>query len=395
MIITAELAQQIVDVIMPTVQQNINIMNSAAIILGSGQKSRINTYHAGAKAVIETGRVVEIFPENAAEYPGALPGLNWPIVLDRKVVGVVGISGHPDTVRNTAQLVKMVTELILERESMIAGFRANLQLREQLIQWLLSDHYRENSRHITKLSSMLRFDLDLSRVVAVVNIQAILAEALLQYGPHDLVTARTRDRLTQLLEASALMTDEDLFAFTDHELILLKHFPAGAKSQEFYQWGRELVQLLEFPKEQAEPCLGLGSCAGFPAELYRSYLEAGFARQHSPEAAPVASIYDYDILAVYLLSVPGALETCGALRALRKQIEQQLGFKYDMKNTIQVLLNHNLNVSRTAKALFIHRNTLVFRMDKLKELTGLNPSQYLNHAILCRMLFGIEKEEPG
>ena len=388
MIITAELAQQIVDVIMATVQQNINIMNSSGIIMGSGQKKRLNTYHQGAMEVIETGKVVEISPENVERYPGALPGLNWPIVLDTKVVGVVGISGHPDLVRNTAQLVKMVTELILERESMIAAFRANLQLREQFVQLLLSERYNENSKQITKMASLLRFNLELPRIVAVVNVEAILEDALHQYGPPDLVTARTRDKLTQVIETSELINSNDLFVFTENELIFLKHFPVETLPQHFCQWGTEVIQRLEFPEGPKGLCLGIGSWTNSLAEFHRSYLEADFSQNTHASSAAVASIYDFDILAAYLVRVPGALETCSASRMLKAKIESNLGFKYDMKNTINMLLDHNLNVSSTAKALFIHRNTLVFRIEKLKELTGLNPSQSLNHAILCRLLFG-------
>lgn len=390
MIITAELAQQIVDVIMATVQQNINIMNSSGIIMGSGQKKRLNTYHQGAMEVIETGKVVEISPENVDHYPGALPGLNWPIVLDKKVVGVVGISGHPDLVRNTAQLVKMVTELILERESMIAAFRANLQLREQFIQLLLSERCNENLKQITKMASLLRFNVEIPHIVAVVNVEAILEDALHQYGPPDLVTARTRDKLTQIIEASALINSNDLFVVTQHELIILKHFSAETLPQHFYQWGTELIQLLALTEQPHGLCLGMGSLASSLSECYRSYMEASFSQQMHTASAPVASIYEFDILAAYLVKVPGALETCSASRVLKEKIENNLGFKYDMKNTINVLLDHNLNVSSTAKALFIHRNTLVFRIEKLKELTGLNPSQCLNHAILCRLLFGYE-----
>ena len=40
MLITNELAQQIVDKIMPIVRQNVNIMNNAGIIIGSGDEHR-------------------------------------------------------------------------------------------------------------------------------------------------------------------------------------------------------------------------------------------------------------------------------------------------------------------------------------------------------------------
>ena len=40
--------------------------------------------------------------------------------------------------------------------------------------------------------------------------------------------------------------------------------------------------------------------------------------------------------------------------------------------TIQVFFENNLNVSETSRKLFVHRNTLVYRLDKLQKSTGLD-----------------------
>ena len=44
----------------------------------------------------------------------------------------------------------------------------------------------------------------------------------------------------------------------------------------------------------------------------------------------------------------------------------------EMIFTIQRFFENNLNVSETARKLFVHRNTLVYRLDKIKKLTGLD-----------------------
>jgi carbohydrate diacid regulator len=40
--------------------------------------------------------------------------------------------------------------------------------------------------------------------------------------------------------------------------------------------------------------------------------------------------------------------------------------------TIQKFFENNLNVSETARQLYVHRNTLVYRLDKIQKMTGLD-----------------------
>ena len=41
-------------------------------------------------------------------------------------------------------------------------------------------------------------------------------------------------------------------------------------------------------------------------------------------------------------------------------------------HTLEVYFEHNGNLSQTAEALFIHRNTLIYRMDRIAAITGLD-----------------------
>ena len=47
-------------------------------------------------------------------------------------------------------------------------------------------------------------------------------------------------------------------------------------------------------------------------------------------------------------------------------------FDEEIVSTVYKFFENNLNVSETARQLFIHRNTLVYRVEKLKALTGLD-----------------------
>ncbi|HEY3424037.1 MAG TPA: sugar diacid recognition domain-containing protein [Negativicutes bacterium] len=386
MILTSELAQQIVDKIMPIVNQNINIMNNTGAIIGSGHKHRLNSFHQGAKDAIENGAVVEIYPEDLNCYPGSLPGLNWPIMLGEQIVGVVGISGHPNAVRSTAALVKMVTELILEREILMEEFRSQSHLHEQFALHLLSDQASTNFSQIKSRANLLRFDLSLPRLVAVTSVSPILEIAYNNYGLYDLISSRTRESLLQLLTTSTLISSKDLIAFLENQLIIFKYFPKETTVHTIKEWSIAFWDLIQLNNPDTPLQLGVGSLVNSPLELYDSYREAQYVLKNSYHDANVSSIYDFNLLASYLVQEPRAVNFCTAFKALQEKLTKKFDSKYNMRNTLQILLENNLNISATAKALFIHRNTLVFRLEKLKLLLGLCPSQYLNHAILCKIL---------
>ncbi|GAH13820.1 unnamed protein product [marine sediment metagenome] len=58
--ITHKLAQNIVEKTMGILRKNINIMDEKGVIIGSGDKSRLNQYHEGAAKVITEGKKLEI-----------------------------------------------------------------------------------------------------------------------------------------------------------------------------------------------------------------------------------------------------------------------------------------------------------------------------------------------
>ena len=58
--------------------------------------------------------------------------------------------------------------------------------------------------------------------------------------------------------------------------------------------------------------------------------------------------------------------------------------------TIQKFFENNLNVSETSRKLFIHRNTLVYRLEKIKKITGLDLREF-DHAIIFKVALMVKK----
>lgn len=111
--ISKTLARQIAQEMMSVVPYNINVMDENGIIVGSGDPRRVGTLHEGARIAIQSEQVFEVYEDGS----GMKPGVNEPIIIEGKVIGVVGITGHPDVVRPFSKLVRVTTILLIEQEA--------------------------------------------------------------------------------------------------------------------------------------------------------------------------------------------------------------------------------------------------------------------------------------
>lgn len=106
MILDSQLAQQIVDRTMAIIGYNINVMNQAGVIIGSGEKNRIGQVHDGAILALKHGDSVELTAESCVALKGVKPGINMVLRNQQQVVGIVGITGEPKDIRDFANLSK-------------------------------------------------------------------------------------------------------------------------------------------------------------------------------------------------------------------------------------------------------------------------------------------------
>ncbi|NGQ97094.1 PucR family transcriptional regulator [Brevibacillus sp. SYP-B805] len=72
--------------------------------------------------------------------------------------------------------------------------------------------------------------------------------------------------------------------------------------------------------------------------------------------------------------------------AVRRSLDRMgaMTLSPDQAEILDALFAHHLNISETARHLYLHRNTLLYRLDKLKDQTNLDPRQF-SDAILLRL----------
>lgn len=62
----------------------------------------------------------------------------------------------------------------------------------------------------------------------------------------------------------------------------------------------------------------------------------------------------------------------------------------EIMSTIKIFFDNNLNISQSSKNGFMHRNTLIYRLDKVKKFTGLNLRDFEDAIIFANLLTAYE-----
>lgn len=139
-----------------------------------------------------------------------------------------------------------------------------------------------------------------------------------------------------------------------------------------------------------EAFIGIGDEKTSLSLLYRSYQEASKAIEVGKIFKPSEKIHAYRhlLLEKLLVNMPKE-EVLLQSRILFNENTAKL-FTPDMLHTIDVFFDKDLNLSDTARVLFVHRNTLVYRLDKIQKGTGLD-LRHFNDAAAFKVLYEINR----
>lgn len=136
--------------------------------------------------------------------------------------------------------------------------------------------------------------------------------------------------------------------------------------------------------------VGIGEEKNTLMQLGESYAEAKHALEVGFLFHPDEPIYIYSrlLLERFLMGIPQ--EDCQHFHSLLFNRRTNKLFNEEMLQTIDMFFRKDLNLSDTARQLFIHRNTLVYRLDKVQRLTGLD-LRHFDDAVTFKILNELSK----
>ncbi|TDQ59797.1 CdaR family transcriptional regulator [Mesocricetibacter intestinalis] len=357
-----KLAQKIVQRTMEIIDCNINIMDAKGKIIASGDISRIGEIHDGALLALSQGRTVDINEAVIHSLHGVRPGINLPLRVEGQVIGVIGLTGEPTSLKEFGKLVCMTAEMMLEQARLFNLLAQDTRLKEELILNLINSE--SITPNIVEWANRLGVDLSIPRVACIIEIDS--ARLGVEQGREEL------QNLQQLLKYPE--RDNLVAVLSLSELVILK--PA---LNSFGRWDADnhierIRQLLERMNDNIKSNVRIALGNYFTTEngLFLSYHTARTTLKIGKSRLPKQSIYNYQelILPVLLNQLKNGWQKDELERPLKKL--KLMDNNGALVKTLLAWFENNMQTIATAKALYVHRNTLEYRLNKISDLTGLD-----------------------
>lgn len=358
--ISTTLASEIVKNLKDVINQDINLMDSRGTIIASTDESRVNTFHEAAKKCVEENRIIYINSND--QYKGGKPGINLPVEFENKVIGVIGISGKQN-VKKYGTIIKKMTEILLKEEWIKENQTLEMENNRNLIDALIHDRLKRLEYFPENLSYSKKY----------------IAYSVINNKNFD---SKSKDKILRYISINNLYSNTYL-SFIHNELIIL--FIENDRKDVY----ENISKIKYIFKNKLGVELNFGVSKSFYTTKNTSIFYKQAQRSYKWIRNTKEKIGFFDKLGLgSLITAIDEKEIYEYSYNILKNIkEEQLE---EFKELIYLYAKFNGSIGKIANYLFMHKNTIQYRLNKLKDLTGYNPRDINDYMVLYFAFLGLE-----
>lgn len=355
--IQVQTAHKIVHSMKKIIKQDLNFMNSQGTIIASTDENRINQFHEAALKCIKEHKTIII--ESDQIYIGSKPGINIPVFFNHQVIGVIGITGKPNEVEPYAQVIKQMTEILI------------------LENWQRHSHIRQREFNRAIIENLIFQKNHTSQTIFSLSIDSQLNFACYKIQPNVINQIDLKEKLLSELEKNPKFGQSLYATFIDMNLILLF---INHSQEEIEIYLKELIYKFE-RTDKIDLCFGVSDYFYSNNQTLEYLNQSQLAQKwsHLNHSKCPVSFYDEMNLGILLLKI----EKDAKIRfknQILKNIPQEDFYFY--KDLIQSYGQLNGSIGKIANHFSMHKNTVQYQLNRLRDLTGYNPRHYDDFCIL-------------
>lgn len=351
--ITRQSAQAIVNDIGSIVRQNINMMNREGVIIASTDSSRIGHLHEGARIIISQ-KLPELYirPETATHTSRV--GLNLPIIHRGDFVGVIGITGEYDEVKGYGQIVKKMVEILIRENMEQDERRLELRVRSRFMEeWVMGDGLLQ-PQVLAERGFKLGVDIEVPRRLMVVSVMEL--ESYITTADGQKLIEKIENEISGMIEAE----NGNMILRNAGRQILLLRLSGDGQMKKL----AERIRMMVWEKYKVWMAIGID---GEAEDVHIAYGQANKAWRGARMSAGGILSYGQVTLELFTEDIPRQVKVEYLHKIFHRCSYEEICRWIGL---LEAYFAANGSLSEAADALYIHKNTLTYKLKKLLELTG-------------------------
>ena len=180
----------------------------------------------------------------------------------------------------------------------------------------------------------------------------------------------------------------------EQDIVLVKEVEPTADVHEMELLAGAIVETLMTESYPKRVYIGISTIVDNLKDLARAYKEARIALEVGKVFDNERSVVSYENLGIgrLIYQLPTTLCEAFLQEVFKRGSLESLESRDDdtQMKTVRAFFENNLNVSKTAESLYVHRNTLVYRLEKIRKLTGLDLREF-DHAVTFKVALMVKK----
>ena len=251
-----------------------------------------------------------------------------------------------------------------EEEALLVGKIATFQIQELMVAYkerFDKDNFIKN----LLLDNLLLVDIYNRSKKLHVDINARRVVMIVETGEH-----KDGDAIDRVRSLFSGKTKDFVTAVDEHNIIVVKELLDQETYEDIRKTAAVIIDALKDRDDRIR--VSYGTIVGEIKEVSRSYKEAGMALDVGKIFYSEKNVSAYNRLGIGRLIYQLPIPLC---KMFIDEIFPEItpdDFDEETLLTVNKFFENSLNVSETARQLYIHRNTLVYRLDKVHKATGLD-----------------------
>lgn len=371
--------QKIVDRVIGILGKNINIMDEEGIIIASGDKDRVNTFHEAAKIASKEKREVIVDEKNINCYKGCKMGVNLPIYYHGYVLGVVGITGEKKDVKDFGLIVKELVELMIQEDEKKQNEVFERRAVKNFAKELIKENNDEDCFILKQRAQLVDFDLSQKRVVIVCDISKFGNMVMGGRIKSEIEVQRIKQNIVDIFNQVSLNKHDIALNLKEDRFVVLKK-----ADRDIIDYCKQVENLI-YEKHKLKLHMGIGSECINIEDYFNSYVFAHQVVNIGRKINPTAFIYHWKDYRLQILLKD--MQEHDKLKYINsfddifsKPIDKEMK---DILLTIKTYFENSMKIGITAQAMYIHRNTVLYRLKKFRELFNID----INNFYQCMQIY--------